>query len=212
MNILLTGFEPFGDNPLNPSQALVEALPNHLPENVVLTKAILPVDQQQAPKELLALIHHHNPDAVLSFGLAAGRSKISLERVAINLMDFRIPDNVGTTKSNEPIIAGGPAAYFTTLPIQTMLLALTAEGIPAQPSLTAGAYLCNLVFYVMMHEISLSNLPIRAGFIHLPALPEQAALADKPIPSLDLDQALSAAHILIAKLIETQTITKEPHE
>lgn len=204
MKILLTGFEPFGDIPLNPSQALVEALPNHLPDHVELTKAILPVDEQQAPKELLTLIHHHNPDAVLSFGLAAGRPKISLERVAINLMDFRIPDNVGTTKSNEPIIPGGPAAYFSTLPIQAMLSALMAEGIPAQQSLTAGAYLCNLVFYVMMHEISLSNLPIRAGFIHLPALPEQAALADKPMPSLNLDQAIRAAHILIAQFKETQ--------
>lgn len=200
MKILLTGFTPFGNSRLNPSQQLVEALPEKGNNGETLIKAILPVDHLQAPKILLDHFYKSQPDAVLMFGLASGRPKICLERVAINLQDFRVPDNAGVTITDEPIIDGGPAAYFSTLPIRAMYSAMQAEGIPATLSLSAGAYLCNQVFYTLMHEIVRKQLPIRAGFIHLPALPVQAAESDKDMPSMSLDQEIHAAHILIAQL------------
>lgn len=196
MNILITGFERFDDHPLNPSQLLVHNLPDQY-HDATLIKSILPVHHTQAPEKLLALFNSHQPDAVLAFGLAAGRAKISLERLAINLMDFAIADNAGVTISNQPIDSNGPAAYFSTLPLDQLLPALNAAGIPAEISLSAGAYLCNQVFYTLMHTIALQNTKIPAGFIHLPALPEQAAKSEKPIPSLPLDLMLRAAHLII---------------
>lgn len=200
MKILLTGFTPFGNSPLNPSQQLIETLPDIGNNGETLIKAILPVDHIQAQKLLLARLHQTQPDAVLMFGLASGRPKICLERIAINLQDYRIPDNAGVTITDEPIVAGGPAAYFSTLPVRAMLSALQAEGIPVRLSLSAGAYLCNQVFYTLMHEIAQKRLPSRAGFIHLPALPAQAAESNKDIPSMSLDQEIQAAHILIRQL------------
>lgn len=200
MKILLTGFMPFGQSPLNPSQQLIESLPGVGNNGETLLKAILPVDQVQAPKILLDRLHQSQPDAILLFGLASGRPKICLERIAINLMDFRIPDNAGVTVRDKPIFANGPAAYFSTLPIKAMLDALQAEAIPASISLSAGAYLCNQVFYTLMHEISQKQLPLMAGFIHLPALPAQAAESDKNLPSMSLDTEIRAVHIMIAQL------------
>ena len=200
MKLLITGFEPFDKNPINPSHELVERLSDHAVDNVEILKAILPVDQDQAPDRLLSEINAHQPDAVLAFGLAAGRPKISLERVALNLMDFRIPDNAGKTVSDQPVVADGPAAYFTTLPINALAEALQNAGIPTEISLSAGAYLCNQVFYSMMHALSEQHLPTLAGFIHLPALPQQAAQLDKPMPSLPLEIDLQAAQIIIAQM------------
>lgn len=200
MKILLTGFEPFGESPLNPSQKLIEAIPERPFDDVEVLKALLPVDQARAPILLLAHIQKHQPNAVISFGLASGRPKISLERVALNLMDFRIPDNAGTTISDQAVIEGAPAAYFSTLPLRPILEALSKVRIPGEISLSAGSYLCNQVFFSMMHEIHRCNLAIRAGFVHLPALPEQAAQSSKPLPSMGLEQDIMAAQIIISQM------------
>ena len=200
MKILVTGFEPFGESRINPSQMLVKTLSERQDPQVSLVTAVLPVDQAAAPDMMQALIGRHQPDAVLAFGLAMGRSKISLERVALNLKDFRIPDNQGVTITDQPIHPQGPPAYYSTLPLQPMLSALVAVGIPAELSLSAGAYLCNLVFYTMMHTLALSSPGTASGFIHLPALPEQAAQADKPLPSMDFSLMQKAAHILLNEL------------
>jgi pyroglutamyl-peptidase len=197
MKFLITGFEPFGESPLNPSQRLVDSLPDGLFDDVLINKAILPVDQIKGPQTLLQAIHDCQPEVILAFGLATGRARISLERITVNLMDYRIPDNAGNLVCDQPIIANGPAAYFSTLPLRDMLNALQREGIPVELSLSAGAYLCNQVFYTMMHEIATRNLAIRAGFIHLPALPEQAAESDKSVPSLSLDILQQAVEIMI---------------
>lgn len=113
-------------------------------------------------------------------------------------MDYSTPDNAGMTIENQSIITDAPAAYFSTLPLHAMLSALITAGIPAELSLSAGTYLCNQVFYTLMHTIVTENLGIQAGFIHLPALPEQAAKSQKPMPSLSLDVCIKAAQILIA--------------
>jgi pyroglutamyl-peptidase len=201
MKILITGFEPFGESSINPSQMLVESLSDDGYDNHVLIKATLPVDQANAPGKLKMLINQHQPEAILAFGLAMGRPTICLERVALNLQDFRIPDNQGVTITDQPIHPNGPAAYFSTLPIRRMSASLSEGGLPATISLTAGAYLCNLIFYEMMHTLALRQASTLAGFIHLPALPEQAADSKKPIPSLGFEHDLKAAKILINELI-----------
>jgi len=202
MKILITGFEPFGESPLNPSQLLVQTLADQEMDGVTLIPDVLPVDQAKAPKKVLSLIHQHQPDGILAFGLAMGRPKLSLERVALNLQDFRIPDNQGVTIINKPIQPEGPTAYFSTLPLQPMLARLKTAGIPATLSLSAGAYLCNLVFYTIMHNLAERTKKIPAGFIHLPAIPEQAAASEKPTPSLSFELEQKAARILIKTLIE----------
>ena len=204
MKVLITGFEPFNGSLLNPSQMLIDAIRDDIAVDVKIEKMTLPVDQVKGPEKLLDGIHQYNPDAILAFGLASGRSRISLEQVAINLMDFRIPDNNGTVIADQPIIADGPAAYFSTLPIRVMHTNLRAEGIPAEISFSAGAFLCNQVFYTMMHEIACHKLSTRAGFIHLPALPEQAAQSTKSVPSMCLDLEIQAVQIMINELQKIQ--------
>ena len=206
MKILLTGFEPFGEHSLNASQKLLESLPGSLMDGVQLKKQILPVDKELAPQRIAALLHLEKPEAIIAFGLASGRPCISLERVAINLMDFRIPDNAGRKIEDQPVVEGGPAAYFTTLPIRSIRAALEEAGIPAELSLSAGAFLCNAVFYRVMHEIAISQLSVKAGFIHLPDLPEGAAGCEKPRPSMSLDLILKAAKLIITCVIEEMSL------
>jgi pyroglutamyl-peptidase len=199
MKILLTGFEPFGAYPINPSQLLIQALPDQY-QGLTLLKEILPVHHQQGPEKILTLFRSHQPEAVIAFGLASGRAQISLERVALNLLDFSIADNAGVIVENQPIVPSGPAAYFSTLPLQAMQGALNAKGIPAEISLSAGAYLCNQIFYSLMHEIASQDLSTQAGFVHLPDLPEQAAQSSTPIASISLEVLIQAAHILVTQL------------
>lgn len=200
MKILLTGFETFAEHPDNPSQRLLELLPEVLDNNLYLEKIILPVDHKTAPGIILKKIHDEKPDAVIAFGLAVGRAKICLERVALNLLDFQIPDNAGVVITNNPINPDGPTAYFATLPIRSMLSALTQANIPAEISLSAGTYLCNQVFYSMMHELAITSPKTLAGFVHLPASPETAAKNPKSMPSMDMALIIQAAKILVSCL------------
>jgi pyroglutamyl-peptidase len=200
LKILLTGFEVFGDNILNPSEKLLDSLPNFYSENITLLKLLLPVEKDLAPELVISALRENKYDVIMAFGLAAGRAKISIERIAINLMDFQIPDNAGITVRDQPVIADGPAAYFATLPFESMLNALQKANIPAELSLSAGSYICNQVFYHIMHNITKNNLSVKAGFIHLPALPETAAKSKKSMPSMSLDLIVKAAKIMITCL------------
>ena len=208
MKILISGFEPFGDHGHNVSMALVQALPDYLEDQIVLNKVVLPVDDVQGPRRLLKAIDQYQPDAVLCFGLAPNRQKINLERVAINLKDYRIPDNSGVQIIDQPIITDGPAAYFSTLPIRKMLRSLTAADIPARISLSAGAYLCNQVFYATMHQIKQNNWPIRAGFIHLPSFEESKSPSEDQGSTENLATCITAARILIKSLFEENETLK----
>jgi len=201
MKVLLTGFEPFGKHKINPSQNLLDSVQTDSAEDIKLIKRILPVDTDKASKLLIHTMDKHSPDVVLAFGLASGRPKISIERLAVNLMDFRIPDNTGTIISDQSIIKDGPTAYFSTLPVRGILNELQKAGIPTDLSLSAGTYLCNQVFYTMMHHISTWDLPTLAGFIHLPAQPEQTALKNTPIPSLELERDRQALFIILSYLL-----------
>ena len=129
---------------------------------------------------MLKALEEAHPAAVLCLGEATRRPAISIERVAVNLLDFRIPDNAGAQITDQPIREDGPAAYFSTLPVRALLNALHGSKLPAELSLTAGSYLCNQIFYTLMHALAAQGSKVTAGFIHLPALPEQAAKMEPP--------------------------------
>ena len=173
VRILVTGFEPFGGQSLNPSWEVARALNGLRLEGAQVTAVQLPCMFAQALPSLQQALAQHRPDIVLALGQAEGRCDFSVERVAINVMDARIPDNAGAQPIDVPVIAGGPAAYFSTLPIKSLVAGLKAAGFPASVSETAGTFVCNQVFYALQH--TLDGMGVHSGFMHLPLLPEQAA-------------------------------------
>jgi pyroglutamyl-peptidase len=187
MKLLLTGFEPFGGSSINPSELVVLTIAHDRMPGVELRAAILPVDRTGSAAAAISAIKEFQPDAIVSLGEASRRIAISIERVGINLMDYRIADNSGNQVMDEPIVAGGPAAYFTTLPVRAMLDAVRAAAVPAELSLSAGAFLCNQVTYEVQHYLATQGLSTPAGFIHLPALPEQAVHREPLSASMGLE-------------------------
>lgn len=177
--ILLTGFEPFDGQSTNPSWDAALALHGKRIAGHRVVARRLPVTFGASLKVLRAAIREVSPVLVICVGLAAGRACISLERVAINVDDARIPDSDGSQPVDEPIVADGPAAYFATLPIKSMLAGLREAGFSVEISQTAGTYVCNHVFYGLMHALR-KRRKVRAGFIHIPYSPEQASTAGAP--------------------------------
>ncbi len=204
MRLLLTGFEPFGGRDINTSQAAVQVLREHQYHDIDLHTALLPVDHERGPAALLQAVRTVQPDVVLCLGEAKGRMRVSIERVAINLLDYRIPDNAGNQVVDEPIVPGGPAAYFVTLPVRAMLNGVADAGVPAELSLSAGAFLCNQVSYVLLHELATRQARCRAGFIHLPLLPEQAAREPVPVPSMSLEVVERGLRAVVETLATSQ--------
>lgn len=172
--VLLTGFEPFGGEATNPSWEAVRTLQGVRIAGHRVESRCLPVTFRASLAALRKLVRELNPALVICVGQAGGRAQLSLERVAINVDDARIPDNSGQQPVDAPIIANGPTAYFTTLPVKAMLSTLREGGIPAEVSQTAGTYVCNHVFYGLMHALRNSK-KVRGGFIHIPYSPQQAA-------------------------------------
>ena len=202
MKLLLTGFEPFGGSTVNPSQQIVQTLTQRHFAAVELCTAILPVDYAAGPAAALSAIQAQQPDAVLCLGQAARRPALSIERVAVNLLDFAIPDNAGIRAVDEPAVADGPAAYFATLPVRRILAAVQAFHVPCELSLSAGAFLCNQVFYAVLHYLALNRPTVPAGFIHVPSLPEQ--VISKPAPSMSLDTMVMGVYAAIVAIGETE--------
>ena len=199
MSLLITGFEPFGGERINPSWQVAQALHGRKFGNHLVHAYCLPTafgDSLQLLKNLIAL---HQPELVLCIGQAAGRSSISLERIAINIDDARIADNLGAQPIDVAVIAGAPAAYFSTLPIKAIVRDLHSAGIPAEVSNTAGTFVCNHVFYGLMHHVvAMAN--IKAGFVHIPFLPEQA-IHHKNAPSMALDDLIHGTAIIMQSAI-----------
>ena len=190
--VLLTGFEPFGKATLNPSGEIVKQISG---DNIVT--AILPVAYAQSAEKLLALIAEHNPDVVISLGQAEGRTHISPERIAINLDDARLADNDGVVRNDMLIVFGGPVAYESTLPIKDIVKAINDAGVPAAVSLSAGAFLCNHVFYVAQDHFK--DTKVRSGFVHVPLMDEQAG--EFPgLPTMPLDQMVKAVRTMLEVL------------
>ncbi len=199
--LLLTGFVPFLEYPVNPSQQIAEALnKEQIGEYQVIGK-VLPVEFASSAQVLLQAFADIQPDAVISMGVAAGRDRITPERIAINCNDGEA-DNSGIRKEDSPIVEGGPAGYFSTLPIRRMVNRSKEHGIPAEISDTAGTYLCNNVMYHILHHLHQSNRQhhVPAGFIHLPASHELAIQMKRNVPSFSLETLQSAVRIMIEEL------------
>lgn len=195
--LLLTAFEPFAGEEINPSLEAARQMSRVEFSGALIHTAELPVDRHQAVTTALKLIHESRPDIIIMLGEAGGRFRINPERIAINVDDFRIPDNAGNQPRDEPIVEGGPAAYFSTLPIRAMADRMISAGIPAAISNTAGTYLCNRLFYSAMHAISTEGPPAIAGFMHLPYLHEQAINRNPDVPSLSRESIVEAVRLAI---------------
>jgi pyroglutamyl-peptidase len=192
MKILLTGFEPFGKATLNPSGEIVKQISG---ENIVT--AILPVAYAQSAERLMQLIAEHNPEVVICLGQAEGRTQITPERIAINLDDARLADNEAVMRNEMPILLDGPVAYESTLPIKEMVKAINNTGVPAAVSLSAGAFLCNHVFYVAQNHFK--GTKVRSGFVHVPLMDEQAE--EFPgLPTMPLEQMVTAVRAMLEVL------------
>lgn len=202
--VLLTGFEAFGDDPsgqgLNPSALAAQALHEQQIAGHQVVAAVLPCVFGASVKVLKDLIREHRPSMVICLGQAGGRAGISLERVAINLDDAPMPDNAGTVRLNTRVVPQGPTAYFSTLPIRAMLEALQHEGLPCELSSSAGHFVCNHVFYALMHTLRKNKVP--SGFVHLPYLPEQAAASGTP--SMDLTVIVQGIRTALQAALEVK--------
>ncbi|MFD1149539.1 pyroglutamyl-peptidase I [Saccharothrix hoggarensis] len=200
MDVLLTGFEPFAGERTNPSWDAVDAV---RPDGYRLTKLRLPCvfgESIAAVREALAVRRY---DVVVCVGQAGGRVGVTPERVAVNLDDARIPDNAGAQPVDEPVAPDGPAAYFTGLPVKACVAALEAEGIPASVSHTAGTFVCNHVFYGLMHLVATEHPGVRGGFVHVPFSPEQAEGRD--LPSLPVATTARALELIVRTALTTST-------
>ena len=195
--ILVTGFEPFTPYKVNPTEELARGADGSRIADVPVRAAVLPVHHAEAAVRVHALLDEWHPDAVLHLGLAGGRARLALERVAVNVMDYAVPDNAGCQKTDEPCVASGPAAYFATLPLRAMLTRLTDAGIPAYISDTAGTYLCNQTLYTTLHAVAGMPSPPRVGFLHVPLLPSMVASSGLDQPSMDLSVMQRALRIAL---------------
>ena len=188
--LLVTGFEAFGGASVNPSAEIAKRLDGRRIGAWGVRAAVLPVHHVSAAAAVQGLLRAHDPGVIVHLGLAGERAQVALERVAINVMDYSIPDNEGFQARDEPCVPDGPAAYFSTLPLRAMLDAVRGAGVPGYLSTTAGTYLCNFVMYTTLHALAASPRPPRAGFVHLPPLPSMVAPDDAGQPSMDLDLML----------------------
>ena len=188
--LLITGFEPFGGETINPSWEAVKRLPDKI-GNFQLIKIQIPVEYGRAAQIIAEQAAKRNPHVILCIGQAGGRKGVTPEAVAINLRDTASPDNAGFLQQNVPVIPGGPDAYFATVPVRDMVKAIQAISILASLSLSAGAYVCNDVLYTLLHHFHSTDTKV--GFIHVPYLPEQAKEGVPSLPLPDIVNALSAA-------------------
>nr|WP_274637522.1 pyroglutamyl-peptidase I [Microbacterium bovistercoris] len=188
--VLLTGFEPFAGDAANPSGDAVRLAPSLWDGPEPLTTAVLSVTFAGAAQRLRELIAAHEPDVVIATGLAGGRDAVSIERVAVNLIDARIPDNAGAQPVDLPCVPGGPAAWFATVPVKAMTVAVTDRGIPCRLSLSAGSFVCNHVFAHAMDAVASGA---RAGFVHVPWATGQAPGGEPELPLDDIARALVTA-------------------
>ncbi|MDU0292433.1 pyroglutamyl-peptidase I [Saccharothrix longispora] len=198
MEVLLTGFEPFGGERTNPSWEAVKAVE---PTGYTLTTLELPCVFHESIEVLKDALDERHYDLVIATGQAGGRPDVTPERTAVNLDDARIPDNRGNRPVDEPVLPEGPTAYFSTLPVKAAVAALTAEGIPASVSHTAGTFVCNHVFYGLMHLTATAHPGTRAGFVHVPFSPDQTEDA----PSLPVGTTAKALDLIIRTALTTRT-------
>lgn len=196
MKLLLTAFDPFGGEQINPAYEAIRQLPDEI-GNIEVAKLMVPTVFKASITAVTAEIEKIHPDAVICVGQAGGRTGITVERIAINCQDARISDNEGNQPVDEPVNADGNAAYFSTLPIKEMVEAMKMEGIPAAVSNTAGTFVCNQLMYGVLEYIENHGLPVKAGFIHVPFLPAQAAQKQEIPASMALADIVRGLMVVI---------------
>lgn len=199
-NILVAGFGPFGGDAVNPALEAIKLLNGRMIGECCVVTREMPVVRFEAIQTLVGHIQATDPLFVLAVGQAGGRLEITPERVAVNVDDFRIPDNAGFQPVDEPIVAGGPAAYWSTLPIKAMVFAMKEAGIPASVSNSAGTFVCNHLFYGLMHHLAQTGDKIRGGFVHIPYLPVQAARLGAQ-PSMAVETIVKGLEVALATVL-----------
>lgn len=187
MIALVTGFEKYGDEPGNPTERLVKILDGKKVGEVEIKAFLLPVSFKRARKEIMTIIEELRPKIIVNTGVAPSRVAVSIERVALNLIDAKRPDNDGLRPVDEPIDPEGPFAYPSTLPTRRIYERLRASGIPATLSYSAGTYLCNFVMYLSLRTVDRLGMRSLSGFIHFPHTPDLAAKKEKPTPSMPMN-------------------------
>jgi len=201
MKILVTAFDPFGGESINPALEAVKLMKDKI-DGAEIVKLEIPTVFRKSINKVAEAIVKENPDVVLSIGQAGGRFEVTPERVAINVDDARIPDNEGNQPIDVPIYEDGAPAYFTTLPVKAMVEAIREAGLPSSLSNSAGTFVCNHIMYGVLYQIEKMGKNIRAGFIHVPFIPEQVARRPAPAPCMsmvDIAKALEAAVSAIVK-------------
>ena len=207
--VLVTGFEPFGGETVNPSAELLALLDGECIAGHRVATASLPCCFADVRPALERAIERHAPVLVLAIGQAGGRARLSFERVAVNLVDARIADNAGEQPVDEPVLAGAPQAHFTTLPVKAMVAACSAAGVPAELSLSAGTYVCNAAFFLLMQHLATACPGVRGGFLHIPWLPTQAA--SRPgAPAMDLATVAAGVRAALAAALATREDLRLP--
>ena len=204
MKILVTGFDPFGGEKINPALETIKRLPDTI-LGAQIIKLEIPTVVGKSLAKIKEAVEKENPDAVLSIGQAGGRSEITVERVGINIDDCRIPDNEGNQPIDEPVVKGGPAAYFVTVPIKAIVENIKAHNIPASISNTAGTFICNHVCYGVAHlaaQRTAAGKPMKSGFIHIPFLPEQVIGKPALTPSMSLETIVSGITHALEAIVE----------
>ena len=203
MKALVTGFDAFGGDKVNPSSLAVRRLKRKI-GGLTIHTVELPTSYARSPIVLRAAIHEVQPDIVLGVGQAGGRSELCLERVAINVQDARIKDNDGKQPIDRPVVRDGPAAYLSTLPIKACVAEMRKAGLPASVSNSAGTFVCNHVFYAVMDMSEAHSMAFRGGFLHIPYIPEQASRVGGA-PSMSLDDIVRGIEIVLAVSAARQT-------
>lgn len=202
MKILLTGFEPFGGESVNPALESTKRLHGTSISGAEIISAELPVSWEQVLPKLIEAINEHQPDVVISVGQAGGRAKVTPEYIGINLANGK--DNYEIQKNEDKVVDGGPDGYFATLPVKKMIAAMNEAGIPAAPSYSAGTYLCNWVLYATRHYIETQGLNIKSGFIHIPYLPDQVISKPTTVASMSLDMITEGLKQCIEAIVADQ--------
>lgn len=203
-SVLVTGFQPFAGDPDNPSADVATALDGLEVRGHLCHGQVLPVATREVAGLLVGLIDGLRPAVVVLLGVASGRSAVAIERVAVNVLDFPLPDRDGAQPGGGAIVRGGPDGYFSTLPVKAVLHGWRAAGIPGYLSNSAGTYLCNQVFYLAAHHAAHQpvGLGFRTGLLHLPALPAQAARHQPPPPSSPFDDQLAAVTVAVQTVLD----------
>lgn len=204
MKILVTGFDPFGGETVNPAYEAVKLLPNEI-KSVEVIKLEIPTVFEKGANKVIEAIEIHKPDFVLNIGQAGGRGSISVEKIGINLKEARIPDNEGNQPFESPIKTDGETAYFATLPVKAMVENVRKNGIPSNLSFSAGTYVCNDVLYSVLYEVNKKYPHIKAGFIHVPFATVQVVGKPDQTPSMPIETIAKGLEYAIEAIVENSS-------